>query len=173
MDLCDEADTTNDGKISIEEYLTIAKNYGIKVFITDCFLFWFFLLFSAVQRWYWACRGSCKQQQRTLKEWLYFPHQGIDCSFHLDIPNLLQRKSFSSICDSVTHRHPRHLRHLLRVMRKHDLANKKTTTTRKTKNNFEDTIEHLKRAIIQKLWNFDISDFNWEPHNIATIVTRQ
>ena len=32
MDLCDEADTTNDGKISIEEYLTIAKNYGIKVF---------------------------------------------------------------------------------------------------------------------------------------------
>ena len=39
MDLCDEADTTNDGKISIEEYLTIAKNYGIKVFITDCFLF--------------------------------------------------------------------------------------------------------------------------------------
>ncbi len=39
MDLCDEADTTNDGKISIEEYLTIAKNYGIKVFITDYFLF--------------------------------------------------------------------------------------------------------------------------------------
>ena len=39
MDLCDEADTTNDGKISIEEYLTIAKNYGIKVFIADCFLF--------------------------------------------------------------------------------------------------------------------------------------
>ena len=31
MDLCDEADTANDGKISIEEYLTIAKNYGIKV----------------------------------------------------------------------------------------------------------------------------------------------
>ena len=100
MDLCDEADTTNDGKISIEEYLTIAKNYGIKVFIPDCFLFWFF---SAVQRWYRACRGSRKQQQRTLKEWLYFPHQGIDCSFHLDIPNLLQRESFSSICDSVTH----------------------------------------------------------------------
>ena len=31
MDLCDEADTANDGKISIEEYLTITKNYGIKV----------------------------------------------------------------------------------------------------------------------------------------------
>ena len=46
------------------------------------------------------------------------------------------------------------LRRPLRVMRKHDLANKKTTTTRKTKNNFEDTIVHLKRAIIQKLWNF-------------------
>ena len=31
MDLCDEADTANDGKISIQEYLTITKNYGIKV----------------------------------------------------------------------------------------------------------------------------------------------
>ena len=31
MDLCDEADTANDGKISIAEYLTITKNYGIKV----------------------------------------------------------------------------------------------------------------------------------------------
>ena len=37
MDLCDEADTTNDGKISVEEYLLITKNYGIKV-NTHCFI---------------------------------------------------------------------------------------------------------------------------------------
>ena len=37
MDLCDEADTTNDGKISVEEYLLITRNYGIKVNITRLF----------------------------------------------------------------------------------------------------------------------------------------
>ena len=37
MDLCDEADTTNDGKISVEEYLLITRNYGIKV-NTHCFI---------------------------------------------------------------------------------------------------------------------------------------
>ena len=29
--LFDEADTSNDGKISIDEYLTLTKNYGIEV----------------------------------------------------------------------------------------------------------------------------------------------
>ena len=38
MDLCDEADTTNDGKISVEEYLLITRNYGIKVNITCLFI---------------------------------------------------------------------------------------------------------------------------------------
>ena len=38
MDLCDEADTTNDGKISVEEYLLITRNYGIKVNITRPFI---------------------------------------------------------------------------------------------------------------------------------------
>ena len=50
MDLCDEADTTNDGKISIEEYLTIAKNYGIKVFyhwLLPVLIFLFFFQLSS------------------------------------------------------------------------------------------------------------------------------
>ena len=33
--LFDEADTSNDGKISIDEYLQLTKNYGIEVHFFD------------------------------------------------------------------------------------------------------------------------------------------
>ena len=92
MDLCDEADTANDGKISIEEYLTITKNYGIKVVpllqnkptfqISNG---------SAFQRWHWTRWGAGKQQQRTVQEWLHFPHKG-----HILNLDMLKSRWFTS-----------------------------------------------------------------------------
>ena len=150
MDLCDEADTTNDGKISIEEYLTIAKNYGIKVFyhwlLPVLILSSFFQLSSDDIGHVEDLANSNKELSKndfifhikvlTVPFILTFP---ICCKERASDIFLASRTAADRqlnmwLCHSLseslfwfwnTQRHPRHLRRLTRVMRKHDLANNK------------------------------------------------
>ena len=74
--------------------------------------------------------------------------------------------------------HPRDLwplRHLFRVMRKHDLTKKLTKTNTKTMTKTKTFWEHLPRAILETcgIWDTDYNSDNWEPEFITILLTWQ